>query len=330
MKKLIYYNAASDLEYEKQLLKQWGITDLTLECVNETDPKRITDDLRDADGAVVIYDRIDKEVLTACRRLKCVSVPSIGYNNLDVEAATSLGVCMTHAPGYCEEEVAEHTVGLLLSLIRKIPYYDRNVRKGIWDPAMGYPVYRLRGKIFGMVFFGHIPRLVAPVVQALGMNVLVYAPTKTREELQAFGCEKADTLEELFETSDVISLHCPLIRGVTEHLVDENLLGKMKESAFLINTSRGEVVDEKALVKALKEHWIRGAAVDVIENEQKAESELFSLEDNTVITPHAAFLSEDSLLRVREMVLQQQIQCLIAGKRPDHLINPDVKKIREE
>ncbi len=329
MKKLIYYNAASDLEYEKQLLKQWGITDLALECVNETDPKRITDDLRDADGAVVIYDRIDKEVLTACRRLKCVSVPSIGYNNLDVEAATSLGVCMTHAPGYCEEEVAEHTVGLLLSLIRKIPYYDRNVRKGIWDPAMGYQVYRLRGKIFGMVFFGHIPRLVAPVVQALGMKVLVYAPTKTKKELQEYGCEKAETPEELFERSDVVSIHCPLIRGVTDHLVDEKLLGKMKSSAFLINTSRGEVVDEKALVKALKEHRIRGAAVDVIEDEKNAKSELFSLEENTVITPHAAFLSEDSILQVREMVLQQQVQCLIGGKKPLHLINEELTFMRD-
>lgn len=327
MKKLVYCNTTEDLEYEKNLLREWGISDLELVDVKEPDPTKIPERLSDADGVVVIYDRIDKDLLERCPRLKCASVQSIGYDNLDVEAGTEFGVCMTNAPGYCEEEVAEHTVALMLALVRKIAYYDRNVRKGIWDPMIGDKTYRLSGKYFGMVFFGHIPKLVTPIVKAMGMKVLVYAPTKTTEEIYEFGCEKVDSLEELCERSDILSLHCPLIDGVTDHLIDEKLLKRMKKTAFLINTSRGEVVDEKALVKALKEKWILGAGLDVIEDEANAKSELFELADCTVITPHAAFLSEDSYYMARKIALEQQVQCLIAGKYPSYLINKDIKTI---
>lgn len=329
MNKLVYLNTAGDLEYEKDLLRQWGVSDIYLVEVKESDSLRITEHLKDADGVVVIYDRIDEAVLKQCPRLRCVSVQSIGYDNLDIEAGSRYGVCMTNSPGYCEEEVAEHTVGLMLDLVRKISFYDRNVRQGKWDPLIGYKTYRLSGKNFGMVFFGHIPKLVAPVVRALGMNVLVYAPTKSAEEIHEFGCEKINTIDELCEKSDVLSLHCPLIDGVTYHILGEKELKKMKKTAFLINTARGEVVDEDALVRALKNKWIKGAGVDVIEDEAGAKSRLFELTDCTVITPHAGFLSEDSFYMARRIALEQQVQCLIAGKRPTNLINKDLRFIKE-
>ena len=324
MKKLVYYNTTGSLSYERDLLKSWGVTDIELVEVKETDTSKISEHLKDADGVVVIYDRIDESVLQKCSKLKCVSVQSIGYDNLDIKAATKYGVCMTNAPGYCEEEVAEHTIGLMLDLVRKLSFYDRNVRAGQWNPLKGFKTYRLSGKNFGMVFFGHIPKLVAPVVKALGMNVLVYAPTKSAQDLHEFGCEKVDTLEELCERSDVLSLHCPLIDGVTYHLIGEKELKLMKKTSFLINTARGEVVDEKALVKALKEKWIMGAGVDVIEDEENGKSELFELTDCTVITPHAGFLSEDSFFKAREIALRQQVQCLVEGRKPDNLINKDL------
>ena len=324
MKRLVFYNTAWNLEYEKSLLHEWGISDIELIDVKENDPAAITGHLADADGVIVIYEQIDERVLSKCPRLKCVSVPSIGYNNLDLDAGTRHGVCMTNAPGYCEEEVAEHTIGLMLDLARKISFHDRSVRSGKWDPMLGYKTYQIKGKTLGLVFFGHIPKLIAPMAKGFGMEVLVYAPTKSAGEIQKYGCEKADSLEELLEKSDFVSLHCPLINGVTDHLIGEKELQKMKETAFLINTSRGEVVDEKALVKALKEKWITGAGVDVIEDEAKAHSELFELEECTV-TPHAAFLSEDSYYKARKIALEQQIQCLIAGKYPTNLLNIAIK-----
>ena len=324
MKKIVYLNATEDLDYEKNLLREWGISDIELENVKDDNPSNVADHLKDADGAVVIYDIIDENVLAKCKRLRCVSVQSIGYDNLDVEAGTKYGVCMTNAPGYCEEEVAEHTVALMLSLVSKVSFYDRSVRNGNWNPFMGYNTYKLSGKVFGMLFFGHIPKLIVPIVKALKMTVLVYAPTKTAEEIHDFGCEKADTLDVLLEKSDVLSIHCPLIEGVTYHLIGEKELKKMKNTSFLINTARGEVVDEKALVRALKEKWILGAGVDVIEDEKRGRSELFELLDNTVVTPHAAFLSEDSFYMARQIALEQQIQCLIAEKYPSNLINKDV------
>ena len=326
--KIVYSNTTGSLDYERNLLKNWGVSGLELFEVKETDPSKIADHLKDADGVVVIYDRIDEAVLQKCPKLKCVSVQSIGYDNLDTIAASRYGVCMTNAPGYCEEEVAQHTVGLMLDLVRKISFYDRNVRNGQWNPLKGYKTYSLFGKTFGMVFFGHIPKLVAPVVKALGMNVLVYAPTKSAAEIDEFGCKKVDTLEEICQRSDVISLHCPLIDGVTYHLIGEKELGLMKKTAFLINTARGEVVDEEALYKALKEKRIMGAGVDVIEDEGNGKSKLFELTDCTVITPHAGFLSEDSFFKAREIALRQQVQCLVEGRKPDNLINKDLDLVK--
>lgn len=324
MNKVVYYNVGGSLDYERDLLKSWGIDDIDLVEVKETDTSKISEHLKDADGAVVIYDRIDENVLSSCPKLKCVSVQSIGYDNLAIEAASRYGVCITNAPGYCEQEVAEHTVGLMLDLVRKISFYDRKVRQGEWNPLKGYKTYNLKDKYFGMVFFGHIPKLVAPVVKALGMKVLVYAPTKSAYEIEAYGCIKVDTLRKLCQRSDVLSLHCPLIDGITYHLIGEKELRLMKKTSFLINTARGEVVDEKALVHALKENWIMGAGVDVIEDEENGRSKLFELKDCTVITPHAGFLSKESVFKAREIALAQQVQCLHERRRPDNLVNKDL------
>ncbi len=329
MKKLVYSNTTGSLDFEKDLLKSWGVSDLELVEVKESDPSKISDHLIDADGVVVIYDRIDEGVLQKCPKLKCVAVQSIGYDNLDTKAGSKYGVCMTNAPGYCEEEVAEHTVGLMLDLVRKISFYDRNVRNGQWNPLKGYKTYTLSGKNFGMVFFGHIPKIVAPVVKALGMNVLVYAPTKSTNEIEKYGCTKVDTLSELCQKSDVLSLHCPLIDGITYHLIGEKELKLMKKTSFLINTARGEVIDEKALIHALEEKWIMGAGLDVIEDEENAKSRLFEMPDCTVITPHAGFLSKDSFYKAREIALAQQVQCLHEGRRPDNLVNKNLVSGKE-
>ena len=280
----------------------------------------------DAEGLVVEYDKVTREVMDMSPKLKIVSLQSIGYNNIDIGAATEHGICVTNIPGFCADEVALHTIGFAIDLARKITYFDRTVQQGKWDPLLGYKMYRLKDKVFGMVFFGEIPKRMVPVLKALGLNILVYAPTKSKEYLAEYGCEKADTLDELCERSDFVSMHCPLIEGVTYHMMGKDQFKKMKKTAFFINTARGSVVDEAELVEALKTGEIQAAAIDVIEDEMNEESELFGLE-NCILTPHSAFLSEGSFYEGRRRCLEHLVQRLSAKgqQRPTNLVNPEVE-----
>ena len=324
MAKVIYYNIDDNLDYEQKLLAEWGVHDI--ELIERKDPDRtveMTKAVQDADGLVVEYDQVTAERMEHLPQLKIVALQSIGYNNVDSPAATAHGVCVTNIPGFCTEEVATHTIGMLLALSRQITFLDRTVRAGKWDPLLGYGMHRLSGKIFGMVFFGSIPKAMLPILKALGMEVMAYAPTKTTEYLAEFGVQKAETLDELCEKADVVSMHCPM-NDVTKNMMGKAQFAKMKPSAFFINTARGGVVDESALVEALKTGEILGAAVDVIADEATEKSELFAL-DNTVITPHAAFLSVDSFYNGRKLALEQLVQRLSKKQRPENLINKDVE-----
>jgi Lactate dehydrogenase and related dehydrogenases len=322
-KKVLFYNIDDNLDYERDLLTEWGIDDLELVEVKEYEgAKPFTAYARDAEGIVVEYQQMTREIIAQLPKLKIIALQAIGVDNVDVEAATDHGVCVTNCPGFCSEEVALHTIGMMIDLTRKITMLDRTVRQGKWDPLYGYKTYRLTGKTVGLYFFGSIPKAMMPMLQALKVRVLVYAPTKTAVFLKAYGAEKAETFEELLIRSDILSLHCPLM-DATEHLISERELRMMKKSAFLINTARGKVVDEAALVKALKEGEIKAAAVDVIEDETTEKSALFTL-DNTIITPHSAFVSEDSFYNARKIALEQFVQRLSKNQKPSHLVNQDV------
>lgn len=322
-KKVLYYNIDGNLDYERGLLTQWGIEDLELVEIKDYDrDKPFVVHAGDVDGVVVEYQQLTREIIEQLPNLKIISLQAIGVDNVDVEAATDHGVSVTNCPGFCSEEVALHTIGLMIDLTRKITLLDRSVRHGKWDPLYGYKTYRLTGKTVGLYFFGSIPRAMMPMLQALNVRVLVYAPTKTKAFLKEFGVEKVDTFEELLTQSDILSLHCPLLDSTT-HLISERELKKMKKSSFLINTARGKVVDETALVKALKEGEIKAAAVDVIEDETTETSPLFAL-NNTIITPHSAFVSEDSFYNARKIALEQLVQRLSKNQKPTYLVNPNV------
>lgn len=312
MKNVLYYNIDDTLEYENKLLKEWGIDDINLIEVKDPDRRTPLDDIindKQINGIVVEYDKITDDIMEKCPSLEIVSLQSIGYNNVDIPSATKHGVLVCNIPGFCADEVALHTVGFMIDLTRSITFLDRTVQAGKWDPLLSYPMHRLKDKTFGMVFFGEIPKRIVPMLKAFGMKILVYAPTKTKEFLAKYGCEKAVTLEELLRASDYVSMHCPLIPGVTEHMMSDAQFAMMKPTAFFINTARGSVVDEKALVNALKSHTIQAAAVDVIEDEITEKSELFGL-DNCIMTPHSAFLSEDSFYEGRERSLRHLVERL--------------------
>ena len=325
--KVVYYNVDDTLDFENQKLKEWGVNDIELvEFKNGDDrdkPEAFLEATKEADGVVVEYFDINKEVIPKMNKTKVISLQAIGYSNVDINAATEKGICVTNSPGFCTEEVALHTVGMMIDCVRKITYHDRNVRHGKWDPLVGGKTFRMSGKTVGLIFFGSIPKYMVPILKAMNMKIQVYAPTKTKEYLAEFGCDKVETLDELLKTSDFVSMHTPLIQGVTYHMMSEAQFRMMKESAYFINTARGKVVDEPYLVKALKEGWIKGAAVDVIEDEENEKSDLFKLE-NCIITPHAAFVSVDSFAEARIIALRQLVERLSEQKVPTNLVNKDL------
>ena len=320
-KRVVYLNLKSGLTYERELLKQWGVQELELvEMQDESGTRPLWELLEGAQGAVIGYDQITAEIIEHLSEMKILALQSIGYNNIDVEAAAKAGICVTNAPGFCAEEVAVHTVGMAIDLVRKITFLDRSVQRGEWEAIQGYPARRIQGMTFGMVFFGAIPQLMAPMLRALGMKLLVYAPTKTAEFLENFGAQKAETLEELLENADIVSMHTPLCEQ-TWHMMGEQQFQRMKRDAFFINTARGAVVDEAALVRALKEGQICAAAVDVIEEgEGHAKSEIFGLE-NAIVTPHAAFFSEESYRAAKRIALEQIVCLLCRQTLPENLVN---------
>lgn len=321
--RVVYYNIVDTLDYENSLLKKWNISGLDLiEVKNKDDGKTFSDYAEDADGAVVEYESVTRPVLEKLKRCKIIALQSIGYNNIDLPAATEKGICITNAPGFCTEDVALHCVGMLIDLVRNISWFDRRVRAGQWDYESAPPMHRIREKTIGLVFFGSIPKAMVPLLKGLGLRILVYAPTKSAGYLASYGVEKADTLEELLSTSDFVSLHMPL-KKETYHMIGEDQLRRMKPTAYLINTARGAVVDENALVSALKAHVIAGAAVDVVEDVVHHQSDLVGL-DSVLITPHTAFLSEESFYSAREIALRQIVECLIERKAPENLVNREL------
>lgn len=323
--KVVYFNIDGGLDYENELLAEWGVAD-RIELIGATTEDSSEDTfveaVHDADGVVVEYFEVTRTVLERLPKLKIISLQAIGVSNVDIDAATDHGVGVTNTPGFCSEDVALHTVGMIIDLARKISFLDRSVRSGHWDPMLGGLPTRVAGKTVGLVFFGSIPKLMVPLLKAIGMRVIAYAPTKTVEYLEDFGVAKVETLEELLRESDVVSLHTPLLPE-TRHLISTEELDLMKPSAFLVNTARGAVVNEQALVAALTTGQIAGAGIDVIEDEVNEKSDLFNLE-NVVITPHAAFISKESLADGRRIALSQLVQRLVTGETPSNLVNKGV------
>jgi D-3-phosphoglycerate dehydrogenase / 2-oxoglutarate reductase len=321
--RVVYYNIFDNLNYENSLLKKWNVNNLELvEVKDKESGKTFADYACDADGAVVEYELITRPVMEKLKQCRIIALQSIGYNNIDIQAATENGICVTNAPGFCTDDVALHCVGLLIDLVRNISYFDRRVRAGLWDYESAPHMNRICGKTIGLVFFGSIPQAMIPMLKSLGLRILAYAPTKTVEYLSNYGVDKAETLESLLRESDFVSLHMPL-KDETFHMLGETQFKMMKETAFLVNTARGSVVDEKALVDALRNRTIAGAAVDVIEDSQNNQTELVGF-DNVIITPHTAFLSDESFYGAREIALRQLVQRLVHQKPPENLVNREL------
>lgn len=236
-------------------------------------------------------DVITEAVLPELKNCKAILRSGSGLDGLPVEAAKKLGIKTLNTPEAIAETVAEHTVALLFALARQIPQHDKAVKSGAWESEPGWAKWHVSRQTLGLVGFGHISQKVLGMLKGFEMQCLIFDPFVKPETILEYGAQPV-TFEELLKNSDFLSIHCPLT-DQTQHLFGEKEFQMMKQTAFLINTSRGPVVDEKALIKALREGWIAGAGLDVLEQEAPGtDNPLYGLE-NVIITPHiAAFCDE--------------------------------------
>ncbi len=275
----------------------------------------------EADGILTCWKPVTAKVIQHAPHCLSVGRLGIGLDNIDVAEATKLGIVVTNVPSYCVEEVSDHALALLLSLARKVTFYDRAIKSGVYDLQAHTPLYRVRGRTLGIVGFGKIGRALYRKATGLGLKVIVFDPYVDRASLAGFEAELV-SFAGLLERSDYISIHVPLT-AETRALFDAAALRKMKPMSFLINTSRGSVIDGAALLEALDQGVIAGAALDVLPQEPPDLADPLLRHPRTIITPHAAFNSEESLIDLRETAAAQ-MAAVLSGKRPDNIVNPEV------
>ena len=278
----------------------------------------------DADGVLVTYAKITAEMIRQMKRCRIISRFGIGVDNVDIPAATGAGIVVTKVPDYCIDEVSDHTMALLLAIVRKIPLSNGQVHSGRWEMKAVVPVHRLRGSVLGLVGFGRIPQLVAPKAKSFGLRVVAYDPYISPEVFTRAGVESVD-FPQLLNIADYVSIHSPLLPE-TRGLFNTDVLGQMKPTAYLINTARGSIIDEAALARALDAKQIAGAALDVMAQEPPGRSPLFG-RDNVIVTPHTSFYSEESLVDLQTRAAEEVV-AVLSGQAPRNPVNPEVLQAR--
>jgi len=305
------------VEIEKKILS--GInSELTLEtCKTEEDVIVVASN---ADGIINQYAPFTRKVIKSLRRCKIIARYGVGVDNIDVEAATENNIIVANVPDYCVDEVSTHAIGLILDCARWITLLDRKVRDKKWDFTLAKPLFRTQGKTLGLFGFGRIARMVAQKASGFGLRIIAYDPYVSKVDIGV----KLVELSQLLTDSDFLSIHVPLT-DETKHFFGKDELRTMKKTAYLINTSRGPIIDEKALYVALKEKSIAGAALDVMEKEPPDwEDPLLKL-DNIIITPHISFYSEGSYVELKTKVAEA-VRAVLKGELPRAMVNPQVTK----
>lgn len=273
-------------------LGQW-LRDEGIEVVEQTEydhepPKKLVKELvKDVDVYVVGVDKIDREIMESAHKLQLIVKHGVGVDNIDLECAREKGIAVTFARGCNSQSVAELTIALMLSICRGIPQHSEEVRNGGWSLFMGC---ELCGKTLGLIGYGNIGSRVARIAKVFGMEVLAFDPYIEEDVLRKAGIQPK-TMEEVLKESDFVSLHAPATKE-NHNLINEKTLKFMKSTAYLINTARGELVDEEALAAAIAEKRLCGAAMDVFKTEPPSRE--FSSLERTVFTPHLGACTVDS------------------------------------
>jgi len=315
-------------EYEQQVLTKIGaIMEVAPFIPGRCTEEQVISVSHDADAVITVFEPFVRNVIERLEKCRAIINIGVGYQNIDVAAATECGICVVNNPEYCVEEVSDHTMALLLSLARKLPTLDRAVRSGKTEygemaQARGR-LFRLQGQTLGLVGFGRIPRTLVPKARGFGFKIIAYDPYVSAEVAKEIGVEMVD-LERLLQESDYVCIHAALTPE-NERMFGLDQFRKMKRTAFLINTARGALVDSNALYTALLEGLIAGAGLDVTEPEPiNPDNALLKLE-NVVFTGHSAYFSEASVVEQRKRPVEE-IARVLTGAWPLGLVNPQVKE----
>ena len=300
-----------------------------LGAVAEIVPLQVTDseaffpEAEDCEALLNTYGGpITADIMARMPNCKIISRYGIGVDTIDLAAATEAGIIVTNNPTYCIEEVAEHTLAMLLTCARKIAFYDRLVRGGEWAVPPGKPMFRIAGSTVGLIGFGNIARRVARGAASLDMRVLYSDPFVEEGQFDVPG-EKVE-FEDLLRESDYLCVHAPLTPQ-TRGMVGTEAFSKMKSSAFIINCSRGPIVDTKALVHALDEGQIAGCALDTTDPEPLPMDHALQSRENVIINPHAAWYSEQAMAGLQRGA-PSEVRRVLTGQWPVNLVNQAVKE----
>lgn len=305
----------ANIEPESRVFAEAGFDVKLAECKTSED---VIEQARDADAIINQYAPIDESVLAALERCKIVVRYGVGVDTVDVDAASRKGVWVVNVPDYGVEEVSDHALAMMMNLFRGIGRFDRAVRAGEWNVNMIHQLFRVSNLTVGVLGCGRIGAAFARKARCLGMRVLGYDASGVPEELVRDGVEQVD-FNELLTSSDAISLHLPLTEK-THHLIGAEQFRQMKSRMYLINTARGSLVDSAALLEALNEGVIAGAALDVLETEPPEKGDALVFHDRVVITPHSAWYSEESYEELKSGAAREVVRVLM-GEHPRSPVN---------
>jgi len=315
-----------DLKWEEEQFERLGV-DFSYHQLKFGSPEQILAVAADADIVIVNMAKISPEVIDGLCRCKLIIRHGVGYDNVDIAAATRRGIVVANIPDYCVTEVAEQTVMLILACQRKLLVQSHILRdssvKGEWGFAPIYPVYALRGKTLGIIGLGRIGTTLYEMMQGFGLRFLIADPHLLEERKRRYGIE-THAFEEVLRESDVVTIHAPL-NEETHHMFDEPQFKMMKKTAILINTARGGIVNLRALDRALREGEIAHAGIDVYEEKEPPDPDFPLLHnENATCTPHLSWLSEESGWNIREKIVQD-VKRFIQGQEPRHPVNPEIQ-----
>lgn len=296
----------SSYELEKSILQQ---ADAELVICNCTTPQQVIEACADADGILLDMAPMNAACIEALKHCKVINRYGVGYDNVDVEAATKKGIQVTYVPDYCAQDVSDHALALLMSCLRQTALRDRKVRQGQWNIQAG-PSFRLQGKTLGVLGAGRIARELIRKVGGFGFQqILAYDPYVPQEVLSQIGAKKA-TKEEVLQHSDFISLHMP-VTPETRGMIDDAAIARMKPTAILINTGRGPLVDDAALLRALREKRICAAGLDTHCVEPLAPDSGYLELDNVILTDHTAYNTVEGVEELKTKSAQNVADALL-------------------
>ena len=300
---------------ERAILAEVGAE---LVVLDDPSPDSIRKNARDADALLNTYSPIDKETLEHLERCKIIARYGIGVDNVDLQAAKDRGVLVTNVPDYCVDEVADHTLALLLAVVRKVVKGHTHTVGGGWGIDPLRPIHRLRGQVLGLIGFGNIARGVADRARAFGLGITTFDPYVSDDLLSSHGASRSQSLDELLAGADIVSVHVPLLPD-TRELIDARAIAQMGSGAILLNTSRGPIVDVAAVLDALRSGQLSGAGLDVFPTEPP-DASFFAGIENLVVTPHAAFYSDEAIIESQTKAAGN-IVAVLTGKEPLYRVN---------